>query len=635
MLACSTLAQAAAENESDSDAAAPAPVATEAPAPSPEIEPSQPTVQANGDLVYLPAAKYIEEGRKALGGFDTADRQALQKFYRSSMGTALWVDRHGYNAEAKNLIAAFQDADNWGLNSADYKVPALTRNDAGEFDQDALTAAEVRLSLSAMKYARDARGGRIIDPSGQLSTYIDRKPQLLDPCVVIDALADAPDKGAYLRSLQPKNPQFERLREKLVELRKSAKERESLKIPDGRVLRPGKSDPQIALIRKVLEVPAPSAKKDGSPADADYYDDALADAVRAYKETNGIRPASTAITNTLRRSLNQSHDVSEEKLIANMEEWRWMPADLGKFYVQVNIPEFKVRVVDNGNVIFDERIVVGRDQTQTPIFSSPMRTIVLQPRWNVPDSIKIKELLPGLRAGGNPLRRQGLVMERSGRRIDPWNVDWYRADIRNFNVYQPPGPGNALGLVKFLFPNKHAVYLHDTPSKSLFKQSVRTFSHGCMRVHNPIKLAELLLNKDKGWGKGKVDGLIENGPEENEVALSEPIPVHITYFTARAEKDGTIGTFNDIYGHEKRITLALQGRWSEIEKNDEKHISPEDYPVASGWDDDRNWRRSRRDFDDYDYAYDDRYDDGYDQRRYKRKGPSGPGGFFGQLFGGF
>jgi murein L,D-transpeptidase YcbB/YkuD len=634
MLACSTLAQAAAENESDSDAAAPAPVASEAPAPSPEIEPSQPTVQANGDLVYLPAAKYIEENRKALGAFDTADRQALQKFYRSSMGTALWVDRHGYNAEAKNLIAAFQDADNWGLNSADYKVPALTRNDAGEFDQDALTAAEVRLSLSAMKYARDARGGRIIDPSGQLSTYIDRKPQLLDPRVVIDALAEAPDKGAYLRSLQPKNPQFERLREKLVELRKSAKERESLKIPDGRVLRPGKSDPQIALIRKVLEVPAPSAKKDGSPADTDYYDDALADAVRAYKETNGIRPASTAITNTLRRSLNQSHDVSEEKLIANMEEWRWMPADLGKFYVQVNIPEFKVRVVDNGNVIFDERIVVGREQTQTPIFSSPMRTIVLQPRWNVPDSIKIKELLPGLRAGGNPLRRQGLVMERSGRRIDPWNVDWYRADIRNFNVYQPPGPGNALGLVKFLFPNKHAVYLHDTPSKSLFKQSVRTFSHGCMRVHNPIKLAELLLNKDKGWGKGKVDGLIENGPEENEVALSEPIPVHITYFTARAEKDGTIDTFNDIYGHEKRITLALQGRWNEIEKNDEKHISPEDYPVASGWDDDRDWRRSRRSYDDYDYAYDDRYD-GYDRRRYRRKGPSGPGGFFGQLFGAF
>jgi murein L,D-transpeptidase YcbB/YkuD len=259
-----------------------------------------------------------------------------------------------------------------------------------------------------------------------------------------------------------------------------------------------------------------------------------------------------------------------------------------------------------------------------------MRTIVLQPRWNVPDSIKIKELLPWLRAGGNPLRRQGLVMERNGRRIDPWNVDWYRADIRNFNVYQPPGPGNALGLVKFLFPNKHAVYLHDTPSKSLFKQSVRTFSHGCMRVHNPIKLAELLLNKDKGWSAGKVDGLIENGPEENEVALSEPIPVHITYFTARAEKDGTIDTFNDVYGHEKRITLALQGRWNEIEKNDEKHISPEDYPVASGWDDDGDWRGSRRFYDDDDdYAYDDRYE----RRRYR--GSNGPGGFFGQLFGGF
>ena len=154
-------------------------------------------------------------------------------------------------------------------------------------------------------------------------------------------------------------------------------------------------------------------------------------------------------------------------------------------------------------------------------------------------------------------------------------------DIRNFNVYQPPGGGNALGVVKFLFPNKHAVYLHDTPSKSLFNESVRAFSHGCMRVRNPVKLAELLLNKDKGWDKTHGRRPIAKGPEENEISLDQPIPVHVTYFTAWVDDDGEVQTFDDVYGHEKRITLAFAGRWNQIVKADEKKVSPEDIPQAT------------------------------------------------------
>jgi murein L,D-transpeptidase YcbB/YkuD len=604
---------------------APAPIEAASPTPPAASASSKPAVIATNDLVYVPVARYLDNNRKALGNFNDADRQALRQFYGNRMGATLWVDKNGYNKDAKSLMRAFHDANNWGLNTADYKVPDLQPNKGSEADLDALTVAEVKLSLAALKYARDARGDRINDPSALLSSYLDRKPQLLNPQTVIETLATTADKGAYLESLNPKQPQFELLRQKLIALRTSAEEKASLKIPDGPNLTPGKSHPQIALIRKVLKVASPSVKADGSPADDTYYDDALARAVQAYKESKGIKPATATITMTLRRALNEVNDVSEAKIIANMEEWRWMPEDLGAFYVDVNIPEFTVRVVKNGDVIFEERIVSGRNQTQTPIFSSPMRTIVLQPRWNVPDSIKIKELLPGLRAGGDPLRRQGLVMERNGRRISAWDVDWYRADIRNFNIYQPPGGGNALGAVKFLFPNKHAVYLHDTPSKGLFNERVRMFSHGCMRVRNPIKLAEILLQEDKGWSESKVDGLIENGPEENEIGLTQPIPVHVTYFTASVSKDGEVQAFNDVYGHEKRITLALQGRWNEIEKNDEKVVSPEDYPMAS--DDDGDYRRSRRD---YDYAYDD---DDYGPRRRHHQG--GFGNFFQQVFGGF
>lgn len=596
------------EPQATPDAAGPSALAQPAARPAPATP--------NGDLIYLPAARFLEaNGKKTLSNFNEADRQVAIQFYGSRMGAPIWVAKTGFTDDAKNLMAAFRDAENWGLRATDYKVPDLSPNTSGEFNFDDLTNAEVRLSLAAMQYARDARGDRITDPPTQLGSYIDRKPQLFDRRTFLETLAKVPDKGDYLRSLHPKHPQFELLRQKLIALRLAAKDTELLKVPDGPKLLPGKSHPHIAVIRKILKVPSPSMKADFTPADETYYDDDLARAVAAYKEKKGIDPVNPVITSALRRSLNTINDISEWKLLANMEEWRWMPEDLGKFYVNVNIPEFMVRVVKNGEVIHEERIVSGRVDTQTPIFSDLMRTVVFQPRWNVPNSIKIKELLPGLRAGGDPLRRQGLVLERNGRRLAAGSIDWTRTDIRNFDVYQPPGGGNALGVVKFLFPNKHSVYLHDTPSKGLFNESVRAFSHGCMRVRNPVRLAEVVLNEDKGWDPNVIADLIANGPEENQVALTHPIPVHVTYFTARMEGDGTVETFNDVYGHERRIALALQGRWNEIVKANEPKVSPDEIAIdGDGW-------------------FTALGDDATDPRKKKKSGDFGK--FLQQIFGGF
>ncbi|WP_045837069.1 murein L,D-transpeptidase [Hyphomicrobium sp. 99] len=615
---------AAAAQASDPTHTADAPAAASAPASAaPAGNTAAREITPTNDLLYLPVARYLQDNaKKALASTDLADRQVLIQFYTARMGSTLWVNKHGYNDAAKNLIATLNDADSWGLRSADFKIPELKPAADGEFSLDDLTVAETRLSLSAMEYARDARGDRIPDPSSQLGTYLDRKPVLLDRRTVIDSLATVADKGEYLTELHPKHPQFVRLREKLLALRANAKQAEDLKIPDGPKLTPGTSHAQIAILRKRLKVAAATTKEDGTPADDTYYDKGLAAAVVAYKESKGIDPANPAITSTLRRSLNASNDLSEAKLLANMEEWRWMPDDLGKYYVMVNIPEFKVRVISDGEVIHEERIVSGRPDTQSPIFSEMMRTVVMQPRWSVPDSIKIKELLPSLRAGGDPLRRQGLVIERNGRKMDPYSVDWRSNDIRNFNVYQPPGGGNALGVVKFLFPNKHAVYLHDTPSKSLFNESTRAFSHGCMRVRNPVKLAEVILNKDKGWDPAMVQNLIAKGPEENEISLDQPIPVHVTYFTAWVADDGEVQTYGDVYGHEKRINLALQGRWNQIAKADEKKVSPEDIPQADGWGNDGG-------FGSLFGSYDER-----DSRGRKKYDP-GLGGFFKQVLGGF
>lgn len=553
---------------------------------------------ANANALYLPIARYIAaKATDSLAKYDDANRQALLKFYTDTMGQPLWVTKDGYNDAAKSVLASLKDAGSWGMAADAYSLPDLSTGAHAALDDDVLTAAEVRLSLAAMQYALDARGGRIPSPESQLSSYLDRTPLSFDRETLIKTLSWSPNKGSYLESYQPKHQQFQKLREKLLALRRDGPSSAPAPIPEGPLLKPGKTHQHVALVRERLAVPAANNER-GKP-DPNFYDNALAEAVVKFKDKKGLSPVNANISNALRRALNQTEDVSEAKIIANMEEWRWMPESLGDLHVSVNIPEFMVRLVKNDKVIFEERIVSGKPQTQTPIFSNMMRTVVFQPRWNVPESIKMKELLPGLRAGGNPVARQGLVMMRNGRKVSPTSIDWSRADMRGYEVYQPPGGGNALGIVKFLFPNKHSVYLHDTPVKSLFNASVRTFSHGCMRVRNPLDFAEAVLKEDKGWDAAEIKKLATTGPEENEIKLEHPIPVHVTYFTATVGDDGNIQAFDDVYGHEKRITLALAGRWNEIEKNGEQTISPDDLPVASadGWSDQRDqiqrWQRER------------------------------------------
>jgi murein L,D-transpeptidase YcbB/YkuD len=228
----------------------------------------------------------------------------------------------------------------------------------------------------------------------------------------------------------------------------------------------------------------------------------------------------------------------------------------------VNIPEYMVRVINNGQVVHSERVIVGELDKQTPVFSQDLETIYFHPRWNVPESIKVNEIGPAIARG----RRRDMVVMRNGKVIKPSRINWSRSDIRDYDVFQPSGPGNALGLMKFTFPNKHSVYMHDTQNKGLFSSAERTFSHGCVRVKNPQRLAEVLLGIDKGWKPEDVAALLKGDPEENGVPLNNHIPVHITYFTAQVDADGELTTEEDVYGHEKRITQALEGKWNSIRK---------------------------------------------------------------------
>src|SRR5919109_112250 len=425
------------------------------------------------------------------------ERTALVTFYDSRAAQPLWVKGWALSPRAELAIEEIKRADEWGLSTRDFDLPSpamplAAGTDAARID---LAEAELKLSLAVLKYARHARGGRM-DP-GELSNYIDRIPPLLEPKTVLDQIAQAEAPDAYLRGLHPQHPQFEQLRQAYLAVRNG-------KPPlTAGVL--GERPPKNGSRRKVAVEP----------------------------ETPPAR-----------------------KLLYNMEQWRWMPENLGETYVWVNVPEFTLRVIKHGNVVHTERVVTGQPHMQTPIFSAEMGSIVFHPFWGVPDSIKVKEILPALMRGSGVLERHGLRMQHGGRDIDPYGLDWSTVDIRNFHVYQPPGGGNVLGVVKFVFPNKHQVYMHDTPTKSLFDATQRAFSHGCMRVRNPVRLAEVLLEEDKGWEPKKIAALIKGGPQDNNVRLTKKVPVHITYFTAWVDDAGKLYTRPDVYGHESRIQMG-------------------------------------------------------------------------------
>lgn len=262
-----------------------------------------------------------------------------------------------------------------------------------------------------------------------------------------------------------------------------------------------------------------------------------------------------------------------KRLLVNMERWRWMPEDLGPLHVWLNTPEFMVSVVKGGETIHSERIVVGKRVYATPVFSADMKTIVFNPEWIVPQTIIKEDLLPNLRvkkssgflrlgeSGYNleVLKVNRLTVKYKDRVVDPSKVDWQNVNMDNITFTQPPGPRNVLGKVKFLYPNEHAVYLHDTLRRGLFKNAVRVEGHHCPRVANPDKFAAVLLAEDKGWTKDKIDKLMANG-KNTAIDLDHPIPVHTTYFTAMVDADGKVKTFADIYRLDGKVASAVIGK---------------------------------------------------------------------------
>ena len=293
------------------------------------------------------------------------------------------------------------------------------------------------------------------------------------------------------------------------------------------------------------------------PFDPEVFDDSVDAAVKAFQESAGLKPDGIIGPATLGR-LNAAADDHVDTILVNMERWRWMPEDLGNFYVRVNIPNFNLDIYKNGKVFYTTRIVVGQPTKQTPIFSDEIEHVIVNPVWNVPASIAVKEMLPQIQADpGKALSGYQVFANIGGRfrAVDPWTVDWRNVDMRRIQIKQPPGERNALGSIKFMFPNPFAVYLHDTPSKSLFQKDYRAFSHGCMRVMNPWDFAAALLTHDPNVSAASLKKLV--GGPQTQVNLTRHIPVHITYFTAWVDDSGKLQLRSDVYGHDAEMEKAF------------------------------------------------------------------------------
>lgn len=440
------------------------------------------------------------------------DIAALKAYYAGNPDKPLWIDGTSLTKRgtlARDEIAA---ADDWGLNARDFILPAAPASG----NRAELLEAEAKLTLAALKYARHARGGRM-DPT-QLGESIDRTAQVRDPKAVINELAASAAPDATLRKLHPQHPQFERLRQLYLALKSG---------------------------KHTTEPPAVPVAEDAPE-----------------KPGKGKARRKAAAPKTPEK-------LTAQRVLMNMEQWRWMPEDLGALHVMVNIPEFTMRVVKNGNVIHTERVITGEVSKPTPIFSQDMQSVVFHPGWGVPNSIKVKELLPGLLSGRNPVARQGLRVSYRGRVVDATSIDWRSTDIRNVDIVQPPGPSNVLGVVKFLFPNKHDVYMHDTSSRSLFNAEYRAFSHGCVRVRNPVRLAEIVFEETAGWAPQRVASLIKGGSQDNKVPVQKKITVHMVHFTVTVDDAGKEHVLKDLYGHEQKIQAGLEGRASQVAKKRE------------------------------------------------------------------
>jgi L,D-transpeptidase YcbB len=503
---------------------------------------------------------YTEEAADPATGHHAKRLVAL--FYERRNFLPAWED----GRKRRSLISVIEASYRDGLNPPDYHLSDLVEQDAlvrgaGLRSSKEWAAFELDLTDALVSLVHHQRFGKA-DPLSHHTTWNYREE--LDESLALEiaerALA-AESLQASLEGSIPRGFYYRRLRDALAKYRDIASSGGWPSTDGGPSFAFGLSDERVPVLATRLSITG-DLDEAHSYEDLRTVDDRLQEAVRRFQERHSLQPDGIAGPATL-RELNAPVEQRIEQLRLTLERARWVLGGLGKDFVLVNIAAFRAYVIADRQVAWETRVVIGKAQQQTPVFRDELKYIVFNPTWTVPYSIATREMLPEIKAQPDWFAKRDFdLMDSAGNRLDPSTIDWASVTRQNFNyvLVQRPGPNNALGEVKFMFPNEHAVYLHDTPTRQLFGSPDRAFSHGCIRVENPLELAEILLASN-GWDRRRIDRAVASG-ETTTVFLAKPLPILLLYWTANVTPDGVVHFYRDIYRRDPAIARALDGPFS-------------------------------------------------------------------------
>ncbi|WPZ33542.1 L,D-transpeptidase family protein [Thalassobaculum sp. OXR-137] len=479
----------------------------------------------------------------------TPDPEAVVEAFLAARGDGhAWVEETEVptlNAKGAAVVRVLERAERQGLRPSDYTLPAVDTPDA--LDRE--------VGRALLRYLTDLQAGRIAPKKADPDLYVFRRE--VDGLALLEAVHAAPETAKAMADLAPGNPIYRRLRRLLLDYRALAKAGGWPAVPEGPTLKPGMTDPRVSAVRHRL---AATADLTPVPGASDLYDPALESAVRQFQRRHGLDSDGAVGAKTV-AAMNVPVENRIRQIVLNMERFRWMPDDFGDDHVFVNMAGFELDYVVGGVSRLTMRVIIGRPYRETPIFSDRIRYLEFNPTWSVPAKIAAEDLLPKIKKDPSYLTSGGYELyagyQNDAPRIDPATVNWSSIPKGRFpyRLRQAPGEKNALGQVKFMFPNQFDVYLHDTPARDLFAKSVRNFSSGCIRLQKPITLSEVMLAAD-GQDPAQVRKILDS-KKTTRVNLKTPVAVHLTYLTAWIGEGGTAEFRDDIYGRDPLLAKAL------------------------------------------------------------------------------
>ncbi len=480
----------------------------------------------------------------------------LRHFYQNRAFQPVWSGNDGLRPEADHLIESLRQADRQGLDPRDYHLPRIASRLVGS-GSDLLAELDLLLTDAFLRYCRDVRSGRA-DP-GRTDPRWHLRATRLDHLATLERALAEQNLAEVLDRLAPQHPWYGRLQQTLEGYRRIAVQGGWPRLRVRKTLRPGMLDPAVTVLRERLHL---SGDLPGERTRSEEFDAGLEAAVRRFQARHGLEVDGIVGPRT-RAALNVPVEERIGQILVNLERWRWMPRDFESRYILVNAAGFEMHVFEQNRSVLDMKVIVGRAYRQTPTFRQKMTYLDLNPNWNIPKSIAIKDILPKVRKNRAYLARERIRVLSSwgpnAREYDPFRIDWGSIGWHNFPfvLRQDPGPWNALGQIKFMLPNRFNVYLHDTPHRELFESPVRSYSSGCIRLEHPFALAAYLLKDHPEWSRGSgVRDAIESGRRET-IYLPEPIQVYLAYWTAWVDEEGVVQFRKDIYGRDRQVQKVL------------------------------------------------------------------------------